>query len=98
MKFCIFLLRFSIGLLLLSFVLFIKFYCIGDNGPEPVEVELIIIGLIPVLGILSSWLLIKKSGSMKRVWFGLAFVFHLLVFTFPAIVMSIFMIAMATAG
>jgi hypothetical protein len=98
MKYCIFILKFSIGVLLISLATYIYFFMIGDSGLEPIEPESIVLGIFTILGVISAILLAQRAGAMRATTFYLSFVAYFLLFTFPAVVSTLYMWAMMTAG
>ena len=98
MKFCIYILKATFVVLLVSLGLYIGGYCIGKDGPDPVDMETIGISVYIGLGLIFSIILIRRSGNMRMIWFGVAFVAYLLIWTFPAIITTLYMALMLTAG
>ena len=98
MKFCVYILKFSIAILLVSLGVHIDFFCFGKDGVDPIEIETIGMAIYTAIGIFLSIVLIRKAETMRAIWFMPGFMLYLLTWTFPAIFMTCYTILIMNAG
>jgi hypothetical protein len=98
MKFCLYILKASIAILIFSLCVYTTFFCFGKDGIDPIEIDTIGMLVYTVFGVLFSLFLIRRAGSMRAIWFGLGFIFYLLTWTFPTIFMTFYTLLMMGAG
>lgn len=91
MKWGIYILKGSVIFLVLTPVLYLSLYCFGD-GPDPLEIETILTLAAAALGIGLSLILIRFSTRIPAFLFWILIILYLLIFTFPAIVSSVFLL------
>ena len=98
MKFCRYILKASIPVLFLCLGLYLAYFCISDEGIDPIETETIGMILFTTIGILLSIFLSRKAIKIPTIIFWTCFIFYLLTFTLPALVYSCILILFMTAG
>ena len=98
MKFCVYILKASIAILLFSMGLYVVFYCMDGIVLDPIEVESVGMFIYTLFGIILSLILIRRAANMRIQWFIAGFVVYLLLWVFPAIFSSCYMLLLMTAG
>lgn len=98
MKFCRYILKASILVLLLCLGLYLAYFCVSDDGIDPIETETVGMIFFAVIGILLSIFLTRKATKISAFVFWTGFIFYLLTFTLPALVYSFILILFMTAG
>jgi hypothetical protein len=91
-------LKASIPVLLLCLGLYLAYFCISDEGIDPIETETIGMIFFTIIGILLSIFLSRKAIKIPTIIFWASFIFYLLTFTLPALVYSCTLILFMTAG
>jgi hypothetical protein len=98
MKFAVFILKTSIPLLLVFLGLYLWFFCVGDGGIDPIEIETVGMALFVAVGIGLGWFLIRRAGRISPIMFWLSFMFYLVTFTLPALVTTCIVVLFMTSG
>ena len=98
MKFCRYILKASIPILLLCLGLYLAYFSISEDGIDPIETETVGMIFFATIGILLSIFLNRKAVKISVFIFWTSFIFYLLTFTLPALVYSCILILFMTAG
>lgn len=91
-------LRLSVLLILVSFATYVDYFCIGSDGPDPVEGETLVLAAYNLIGVALAFLLLRFSGSKRGFWFWLFLVLYILSYTLPSVVSTCYFLLMMNAG